>query len=150
MADYDGLKPGEILADASVAEFISRLGLGIAEAQRALDENSIDQLAEFTKARDDLNGKTLLDLGLMPAFYHYQFADLSCSLQLSLKVQKSTGVDFKISTDIKNDKTSTDSDTSTETETSSGSTNTTSTRTAASRRIGASSLSVSSGLSGTS
>ena len=131
MADYDGLKPGEILADASVAEFISRLGLGIAEAQRALDENSIDQLAEFTKARDDLGGKTLLDLGLMPAFYHYQFADLACSLQLSLKVAKNFGVDFKINTDIKNDKTSADTDTATETETSSGSTNNTSTRTAA-------------------
>lgn len=131
MPDYDGLKPGEILADASVAEFISRLGLGIAEAQRALDENTIDQLAEFTKARDDLNGRTLLDLGLMPAFYHYQSADLSCSLQLSLKVQKSLGVDVKTSIDVKKDSGSSETDAASETETSSGSETRTSTRTAA-------------------
>jgi len=131
MPDYDGLKPGEILADASVAEFISRLGLGIAEAQRALDENTIDQLAEFTKARDDLRGRTLLDLGLMPAFYHYQSADLSCSLQLSLKVQKSLGVDVKTSIDVKKDSGSSETDALSETETSSGSETRTSTRTAA-------------------
>lgn len=131
MADYDGLKPGEILADASVAEFISRLGLGIAEAQRALDENTIDQLAEFTRARDDLGGKTLLDLGLMPAFYHYQFADLSCSLQLSLKVQKSFGVDFKTSIDVKTGSTDASTDESSESLTESGSSTSTSTRTAA-------------------
>ncbi len=88
MADYDGLTPGQVLADASVAEFISQLGLGIAAAQRALDENSVDQIAEFITPREGLGGRTLLDLGLAPAFYHFQHADLSCSLQLSLRVQK--------------------------------------------------------------
>lgn len=88
MANYDGLRPGQILADASVAEFIKSLGLGIAEAQRALDENSIDQISEFIEPRAGLDGKTLLDMGLSPAFYHYQYADISCSLQLSLKVEK--------------------------------------------------------------
>jgi outer membrane protein OmpA-like peptidoglycan-associated protein len=131
MPDYDGLKPGEILADASVAEFISRLGLGIAEAQRALDENTIDQLAEFTRARDDLNGRTLLDLGLMPAFYHYQSADISCSLQLSLKVQKSLAVGVNTSFNIKKDSASSETDSASETETRSGSETRTSTRTAA-------------------
>jgi outer membrane protein OmpA-like peptidoglycan-associated protein len=131
MPDYDGLKPGEILADASVAEFISRLGLGIAEAQRALDENTIDQLAEFTRARDDLNGRTLLDLGLMPAFYHYQSADISCSLQLSLKVQKSLAVGVNTSINVKKDSATSETDALTETETRSGSETRTSSRTAA-------------------
>ncbi|TDM06098.1 MAG: hypothetical protein C4K60_15705 [Ideonella sp. MAG2] len=92
MADIEKLKPGEILADASVADFISRLGLGIAEAQRALDENSIAQLGEFVQPREGLGGKSLLQLGLMPAFYHYQHADLSCSLQLSMRVAESTSL----------------------------------------------------------
>jgi outer membrane protein OmpA-like peptidoglycan-associated protein len=88
MADYDGLTPGQVLADASVAEFIAQLGLGIAAAQRALDENSVDQIAEFITPRPGLGGRTLLDLGLSPAFYHFQHADISCSMQLSLRVQK--------------------------------------------------------------
>ncbi|HMU67197.1 MAG TPA: hypothetical protein PKE57_08630, partial [Cellvibrionaceae bacterium] len=88
MAEYDGLTPGQVLADASVAEFIKSLGIGIAEAQRALDENSVQQIAEFIEPREGLGGKTLLDLGLSPAFYHYQHADITCSMQLSLRVQK--------------------------------------------------------------
>ena len=96
MADYDGLTPGQVLADASVAEFIKSLGLGIAEAQKALDENSVQQIAEFIEPREGLGGKTLLDLGLSPAFYHYQHADITCSLQLSLKVQKNLGLGLNL------------------------------------------------------
>ncbi len=96
MADYDGLSPGQILADASVAEFIKTLGLGIAEAQKALDENSVDQIAEFIEPREGLGGKTLLDLGLSPAFYHYQHADITCSLQLSLRVEKNLSLGLNL------------------------------------------------------
>lgn len=97
MADYDGLTPGQVLADASVAEFIKTLGLSIAEAQQALDENSVNQIGEFITPRDGLGGRTLLDLGLSPAFYHYQHADISCSLQLSLRVEKNFGVGLSLS-----------------------------------------------------
>lgn len=96
MNDYDGMSPGQVLNDASVADFIKSLGLGIAEAQKALDVNSVEQLDAFTRPISGLGGKSLLELGLQPAFYHFQQADLSCSLQLSLKVQKSFGVDFGI------------------------------------------------------
>ena len=96
MNDYDGMSPGQVLNDASVADFIKSLGLGIAEAQKALDINSVEQLDAFTQPIPALNNKSLLELGLQPAFYHFQHADLSCSLQLSLKVQKSFGVDFGI------------------------------------------------------
>lgn len=94
--NLENMTPGQILAEASVADFISRLGLGIAEAQRALDENSIKQLGEFVQPRPGLGGRTLLDLGLMPAFYHYQSADLSCSLQLSIKVAENIGFDLNL------------------------------------------------------
>jgi len=102
MANYDGLKPGEILADASVAEFIKTLGLSIAEAQQALDENSVNQIAEFIEPREGLGGKTLLDLGLSPAFYHYQHADITCSMQLSLKVEKNLSLGLNIGGSLNN------------------------------------------------
>lgn len=109
MTDYDGLTPGQVLADASVAEFIKTLGLSIAEAQQALDENSVDQIAEFITPRDGLGGRTLLDLGLSPAFYHYQHADISCSLQLSLRVEKDLSVGLNLNGSF-NDTQTSDSD----------------------------------------
>ncbi|GGB86547.1 hypothetical protein GCM10011352_10550 [Marinobacterium zhoushanense] len=106
MADYDGLTPGQVLADASVAEFIKALGLSIAEAQKALDENSVDQIGEFLTPRPGLDGKSLLDLGLSPAFYHYQHADISCSLQLSLRVEKDLSVGLNLNGSFSDNQTS--------------------------------------------
>jgi outer membrane protein OmpA-like peptidoglycan-associated protein len=94
MANYDGLTPGQVLADASVAEFIKELGLGIAEAQAALDRNSIEQIAILSQTTPSFSGKSLIELGLTPPFYHYQYADLEVSLSLSLKVQKDFGVNL--------------------------------------------------------
>lgn len=127
MADYDGLSPGQILADASVAEFIKTLGLGIAEAQKALDENSVDQIAEFIEPRAGLGGKTLLDLGLSPAFYHYQHADITCSLQLSLRVEKNLSLGLNLSGSYSDITTKSQDETSSES--SSESTTSTSTET---------------------
>ncbi len=128
MAEYDGLTPGQVLADASVAEFVKSLGLSIAEAQKALDENSVAQIAEFIVPREGLGGKTLLDLGLSPAFYHYQHADLSCSLQLSLKVEKNFGLALNLNGSFNDTDTGSDSSSDSETSTESGSSNQTATR----------------------
>ncbi|MDX1465979.1 MAG: OmpA family protein [Halomonas sp.] len=97
MANYDGLTPGQVLADASVAEFIKQLGLGIAKAQQELDENSVRQMQAFTEIHDDLGERSLLELGLMPAFYHYQHADVSVALQLRLEVGKTDEFGFSAS-----------------------------------------------------
>ncbi len=121
MAEYDGMTPGQVLADASVAEFIKSLGLGIAEAQKALDENSVDQIAEFIEPREGLGGKTLLDLGLSPAFYHYQYADITCSLQLSLKVKKDFSLGLNLSGSYSNTSTESGSNSASETSSESGS-----------------------------
>lgn len=80
------MTPGQILTDASVSEFIKAMGLSIAEAQLALDANSLSLVEEYTKSRPGLDGKSLLQLGLSPPFYHYQHADLSVNLQITMKV----------------------------------------------------------------
>jgi len=121
MAEYDGLTPGQVLADASVAEFIKTLGLGIAEAQKALDENSVNQIAEFIEPLEGLGGKTLLDLGLSPAFYHYQHADITCSLQLSLKVEKNLSLGLNLNGSLNDTSTDSGSSSNSETSTESGS-----------------------------
>jgi len=124
MSDLDNLTPGEVLAEASVADFISKLGLGIAQAQQALDTNTIDQLAEYLVPRPGLDGKSLLDLGLSPAFYHYQHADISLSMQLSLKVEQEIGVKLNLSGSVNDNSTSSDDASSSESSSSSGSSST--------------------------
>lgn len=121
MSDYNGLRPGEILADASVADFISSLGLGIARAQQALDTNSIEQLDAFIQPIPGLGGKTLIEMGFSPAFYHYQHADISCSMNLHLRVEETTGVDFGINGAYNNTETSSDDNESSSSSSSSGS-----------------------------
>lgn len=100
MANYDGMTPGQVLADASVAEFIKELGLGIAKAQKELDDNSVRQMQAFTEIQDGLGERSLLELGLMPAFYHYQHADVSVSLQLRLEVGKRDEFGFSASASL--------------------------------------------------
>lgn len=124
MADLEEMTPGEILADSSVAEFIRELGLGIAAAQAALDDNSVRQMDLFTTRRDDLGGRSLLDLGLMPSFYHYQHADISTSMQIRMEVGRSDEFGFGVRAGI-ND---------TQSSTSSSSQSSTSTTTTESRR----------------
>ncbi len=96
MPALEDMTPGQILADASVAEFIKQLGLGIAEAQTALDHNSVAQMEAFTRIEASLGGRSLLELGLLPAFYHYQYADISVSLQIRLEVTESDEFGFGI------------------------------------------------------
>ena len=130
MPDLETMTPGQILADASVADFIKSLGLAIAEAQTALDANSVNQIPEFVKPIEAMGGKTLLDLGLSPAFYHYQHADLTCSLQLTLKVGTNLNVGVGLNGSYGAGGTSTSSGTTSETESESGSSSSTSEKSA--------------------
>lgn len=101
MADenpIEKLRPGQILADTAVSDFIKAMGVAIAEAQLQLDINSLKQIEEYQAPRRGLDGKSLLQLGLSPPFYHYQHADLSVSMQIVMKIaeQETTGVGGKL------------------------------------------------------
>ena len=84
------LTPGQILADSAVTDYIKAMGIAIAEAQMQLDINSLSQVAEYAEPRKGLRGKSLLQLGLFPPFYHYQHADLSVSMQIVMKIAEQT------------------------------------------------------------
>lgn len=121
MADLEEMTPGEVLADTSVADFIRELGLGIAAAQAALDDNSVRQMELFTTRRDDLGGRSLLDLGLTPSFYHYQHADISTSMQIRMEVGRSDEFGFGIRAGINDNQRSSESGTESSSSTTSGS-----------------------------
>lgn len=94
-----------LLQEADVSNIVSSLSIGIAEAQAALDENSVKQtLLLAKKDKDKFSGKSLLELGFTAAFYHFQHADVSASISLRMKEKRQTDVD--VSADAKYNKTS--------------------------------------------
>lgn len=102
MPDLDEMTPGQILADTNVATFIAEMGLGIARAQQALDQNSLATAVEMATTRPEFSNRSLLDLGFSPTFYHYQHADLDVSLQITLRVERSTTVNVGLTGSFSN------------------------------------------------
>lgn len=111
---------GQELLAVPLPEMVMKLGLGIAEAQRALDENSVQtakMLAEttvplvlavtqtissegavsFTNA-DPVN-VSLLQIGLMPTFY--QFSEATIEVTMDIKTTSSRETNVKVSTAAK-------------------------------------------------
>lgn len=128
MPDLKDMTPGEILTEASVSDFIKALGVSIANAQRALDENSVEQIAHFVQPREGLGGRSLMDLGLSPSFYHYQHADVAVALQISLKQMEETSIGLNLGVKVDTGSTSNDSSNSSSSSSESGSSTSTSHR----------------------
>jgi hypothetical protein len=107
---------GQELLAVPLPEMVLKLGLGIAEAQRALDENSVataqmlaettvplvmavtqtikaDGTVEFTSA--DPIDVSLLQIGLMPTFY--QFSEATIEVTMDIKTTTSTETNVKVS-----------------------------------------------------
>ena len=88
------MTPGQVLADASVAEFVTTLGTSIARAQRALDENAMAMAAELAQTKTAFSDKSLLELGLAPTFYQVVEAELEVKMTLSMRVEQEVGLDL--------------------------------------------------------
>ena len=94
MDKLSDLKPGDVLGQVDLGSYIAAMGKGVAEAQRALDDNTIGLLGAFTKKLDGLDGKSLIQLGLSPAFYHFRSATISASVTMSIQVRQE--IDVKV------------------------------------------------------
>lgn len=81
-----------VLQQVDVSDIFTSLALGIAEAQERLDDNSIKQILRLTDKQ--VAGKSLIELGFVPAFYHFDYADISASIQLKMAVK--TSMDFGV------------------------------------------------------
>ena len=111
---------GQELLAVPLPEMVMKLGLGIAEAQRALDENSVETsvlLADTTVplvlavtqtiAADgsvsfvnaDPVDVSLLQIGLMPTFY--QFAEATIEVTMDIKTTSSRETNVKVSAKAK-------------------------------------------------
>jgi len=111
---------GQELLAVPLPEMVMKLGLGIAEAQRALDENSVetaqlladttvplvlavtqtiaaDGTVSFTSA--DPVDVSLLQIGLMPTFY--QFSEATIEVTMDIKTTSSRETNVKVSAKAK-------------------------------------------------
>jgi hypothetical protein len=111
---------GQELLDVPLPEMVLKLALGIAEAQRALDENSVETaqaLAETTipvvlsvtqtiaadgsvsYSQADPIDVSLIQIGLLPTFY--QFAEATIDVQMDIKTTTSRETNIKVGTKAK-------------------------------------------------
>ena len=88
---------GSTLENYPLKTLLISLAEGIAEAQIKLDEGSIrtaSQLIDKKISLQDANGrmveKSLLELGFMPTFYHFESAVIKVSVTITMKVEEST------------------------------------------------------------
>ncbi|MFH7325999.1 hypothetical protein [Desulfurivibrio sp. C05AmB] len=111
---------GHELLNVPLPEMVMKLGLGVAEAQRALDENSVETaklLADTTVplvlsitqtiaengtvsyTSQDPVDVSLLQIGLMPTFY--QFAEATIEVTMDIKTTSSRETNVKVSAKAK-------------------------------------------------
>ena len=104
---------GQELLDVPLPDMVTKLALGIADAQRALDENSVETAQALARTEIevvpavtqtiDANGDvsfqaaepvemSLLQVGLNPTFYQFQEA----SIKVTMDIKTTTSTDFKI------------------------------------------------------
>jgi len=111
---------GQELLDVPLPEMVTKLAMGIATAQAALDENSVqtaillaetevkdvvlavtqtiaaDGTVSFSESKADLS---LLQMGLLPTFY--QFAEATIEVTMDIKTTTSTETNIKVSASAK-------------------------------------------------
>lgn len=107
---------GQELLDVPLPEMVLKLGLGIAEAQKALDENSVETALALAKTKiplvlaitQQINADgtvtypdppapvnvSLLQIGLLPTFY--QFAEATIEVTMDIKTTTSTETNVKV------------------------------------------------------
>ncbi|MGI4879962.1 MAG: hypothetical protein ACRYG4_21010 [Janthinobacterium lividum] len=111
---------GQELLDVPLPDMVAKLALGIAAAQRALDDNSITTALALAKQTIDVvplltevidkDGKvtileadkitmSLIQIGLFPTFY--QFAEASIEVEMDIKTTSSTETNVKVTAEAK-------------------------------------------------
>ena len=93
MNEIDKLKQAaDIIKQVDVTDIITNMGIGIAHAQEQLDKNSIKQALALADPETGFGGKSLLELGFVPTFYNFQYADISAEIELKMRL----ATDFEI------------------------------------------------------
>ena len=98
MADA-AVKVTRSLSSAPLPQIIEKLGVAIAEAQLALDKNSVEIAKEMGASTVELGGQefNLLTLGFQPSFYAFTEATVEAKLSFSVAETTDTSVAVGVS-----------------------------------------------------
>jgi Bacterial Ig-like domain (group 2) len=93
----------QTLTNSPLPLLIEKLGLAIANAQSALDRNSIKMLNELSQTPVRIQDKdyNLLNLGFIPTFYAFTEASIEAKMEFSMSESTSFEVGGKVSVDTK-------------------------------------------------
>ena len=88
------------LVSAPLPQIIEQLGLSIAKAQAALDNNSVAIAREMSETEVEIGGDTfnLISLGFLPTFY--AFTEATVEAKLSFSMQESTEFGIKVGASV--------------------------------------------------
>lgn len=101
MSEIDKLKSAaDILQQVDITDIITNMGIGIAKAQEQLDNNSVKQALALADPASGFGGKSLLELGFVPAFYSFQFADISAEIELKMRLATEFEIGGSVSLDF--------------------------------------------------
>ena len=96
MAKLDDYNAGDFLNQVDLSQHIASMGIAVAQAQEKLDSNSVNQLLALAEPVPGLGGKSLLELNLIPAFYHFERATLTASVSMSLELTEEFEADLSV------------------------------------------------------
>jgi hypothetical protein len=114
--EMSGLEAGATMAALPLDSMISMLGVGIAKAQEALDQNSIATAVALSSATMDvpvlidpndpsagtaIQSRSLLSLGFLPTFYQFTEATLELRIEMKIQVEENLGAKGSMSADMK-------------------------------------------------
>ncbi|MBM9593566.1 hypothetical protein [Roseitranquillus sediminis] len=84
------------LLSAPLPQIIERLGVAVAQAQMALDTNSVEIAKTMSETEVEIGDKTynLLSLGFVPSFY--AFTEATVEAKLSFQISESTETSINV------------------------------------------------------
>lgn len=87
------------IQNAPLPEMIKSLGIGIAQAQRALDRVSMELAKELVNTKIEMGGEeySLLALGFTPTFYQYVDTFFECKMSVSMMESREFGASVSAS-----------------------------------------------------
>lgn len=82
-----------MVSNAPLPAIVEQLGLSIAKAQAALDQNSVATAAAMANTEVDINGNAynLISLGFTPTFYHFTEANVEAKIAFSMTMEREFG-----------------------------------------------------------
>jgi hypothetical protein len=92
-----------MLTGAPLPSIIERLGVAIAEAQYALDQNGVRIAKQMARTEVEIgaNKYTMLALGFTPAFYHFTEANVEAKVAFSMSETSEVKIGGKLEASIK-------------------------------------------------